>query len=169
MEGKRFGVGLAAGLLLGLGIIAASGALGSSPAIFGPALGPSQAGTRSLTTTVNTVATTATMTATLSTSTSGSPAYSVNHTNSTNGSGSLSNIPSSVSSTTSQSQKNITFGSSGAKSPSYSSRIVSIAQQPLLSNAVIFVPVLVAFLLGAILYQASNRNRKESEKSQSQR
>ena len=168
MDGKRFGVGLAAGLLLGLGIIVASGGLGSSPAIFGPALNPSQAGASAATTSVNSAATTLTLTATLSSSTSGSPAYSVNHTNSTGGS--LSNIPSSVSSTTTTGEKNLTAaqGSNGI-SPSYSSRIVSIGQQPLLSNAVIFVPVLVAFLLGAILYQASNRNRKESEKSQSQR
>jgi hypothetical protein len=42
----------------------------------------------------------------------------------------------------------------------YSSRVENIAQQPLLSNAVILVPVLVAFLLGAFLYRLSVRNRE---------
>lgn len=159
MDGKRFGIGLVAGLLLGLAIVTASGGLGSASVVFGP-LSPSQKGAAE--TATKTATTTVILSSTLSTSTGGLPAYSVNQTNSTQGS--VSNLPSSVSTSTGQSDLN--FGGSSAKSPSYSSRIVSIAQQPLLSNAVIFVPVLVAFLLGAVLYRASRRNEADSVESQ---
>jgi hypothetical protein len=163
MDGKRFGVGLVAGLLLGLAIVTASGGLGSASVVFGP-LSPSHPGAAE--TATKTVTTKVLSATTLSTSSGGSPAYSVNPTNSTQGS--VSNLPSSVSTstTTSNGQSDLTFGGSSAKSPSYSSRIVSIAQQPLLSNAVIFVPVLVAFLLGAVLYRASRRNETDSVESQ---
>ena len=163
MDGKRFGVGLVAGLLLGLAIVTVSGGLGSGQLTFGP-FSPSQAGAAE--TATKTATTMVTLATTLSTSTGGSPLYSVNQTNST--SGSVSNIPSSVSTSTTapNGQSDLNFGGSSAKSPSYSSRIVSIAQQPLLSNAVIFVPVLVAFLLGALLYRVSRRNETDSVESQ---
>lgn len=49
------------------------------------------------------------------------------------------------------------FQTTTPASPSFSSRLTSIAQQPLVSNAVILVPVLLAVLLGAVLYRASVR------------
>jgi hypothetical protein len=165
MDGKRFGIGLAAGLLLGLAIITLSGGLGSAPVVFGP-LNPSQAGaavtaTKSMTTTV-------TVTPTLSGSISSSTAKSANPANST--AGSVSNLPSSASTTgtttSSPGQSDLTAQGSKEKSPSYSSRIVSITQQPFLSNAVILVPVILAFLLGAVLYRTSMRSKTNSDESQ---
>jgi hypothetical protein len=44
-----------------------------------------------------------------------------------------------------------------------SPRLDSIAQQPLVSNAEIFAPVLVAFLLGAFLYRVAVQERQRSE------
>jgi uncharacterized membrane protein YcaP (DUF421 family) len=38
----------------------------------------------------------------------------------------------------------------------------SIAQQPILTNAFIFLPVLIAFLLGAVLYRVSVKGRAEN-------
>ncbi len=55
----------------------------------------------------------------------------------------------------------------GASTPSYSSRVESIAQQPLLTDAVVFVPVLVALLLGAVLYRVSYRGREETGEERS--
>jgi hypothetical protein len=166
MDGKRFGIGLAAGLLLGLAIVTASGGLGSAPAIFGPASSPLYGGEAAATTTTNTVASALTTTVTQSSSTSGVPAYSVNPANSTTGSVSNAKTITSISSTTSPGQSSLNSLGSSEKSPNYSSRIVSITQQPLLSNTVIFVPVLAAFLLGAILYRASNRNKDRPDRSQ---
>jgi hypothetical protein len=164
MDGKRFGIGLAAGLLLGLAIVTASGGLGSAAVIWGPSLSSSQAGQFTATTTTNAATTIVTLTSSQSSSTSSQSAKSVYPTNSTDGS--VNNIPSTISTTTSQGQSDLTAGSS-AKPPSYSSRIVSISQQPLLSNTVIFVPVLLAFLLGAVLYRASNRSKSKSDETQS--
>ncbi len=53
---------------------------------------------------------------------------------------------------------------SKSNTPAYSSGVYSIAHQSALSNAVVFVPVLVAFLLGAVLYRVSTKGRAGSEK-----
>jgi hypothetical protein len=42
----------------------------------------------------------------------------------------------------------------------FSSRVENIAHQPLLTDAVVFVPVLLALLLGTVLYSASGRNKE---------
>jgi hypothetical protein len=142
MDGKRFGVGLAAGLFVGLAIVVGSGGVGASPSIFA-ALTPAQAGSVASTTTA------ATATSTASSSTTTPPDYS------TGGLNGLNSTVTTTSASTTGSQK-ILFGLVGV-----SSGLSSISTQPPASNAIIFVPVLVAFLLGAIIYRASNRNKEE--------
>ncbi len=145
MDGKRFGVGVAAGLLVGLAIVASAGSFASlAPTVFAPI----QAGGAAVTTTPAIVAVTPqTSTATRSANTTGQPVYMVTSTSTTV-------APPNPSGTDSNAQN-------AAISPLFSSNVASIAHQPLVSNAVILVPLLVAFLLGAILYRASGRTREQ--------
>ena len=148
MDGKRFGVGLVAGLLLGLVIVAASsglsfGLFGSFSAASYPTGGQVN---YSMTTAATSTAATSTTTAQLAPST---PRSSSNSTGS---------LVTSVSSTTSGGPwSNIIASLSTPPGPAYSSRVVSIARQPLSANIVIFIPVLLAILLGAVLYVGSRR------------
>jgi len=172
MEGKRFGVGLAAGLLVALAVVTTAGGFGSNPASV--LLAPSSNSgamtkviTSSVTSTV-TVAetTTAASTATYSASSSGgntggflwqnATSYPASTTTS-----SSSTVSSKITSTNSSNPTSQAADNAAASqgTPKYSSRIDSLATQPLLSNAVILVPVLVAFLLGAFLYRISVRER----------
>ena len=151
MDGKRFGVGLVAGLLLGLVIVAASsglsfGLFGSFSAASYPTGGQVN---YSVTTAATSTAATSTTTAQLAPST---PRSSSNSTGS---------LVTSVSSTTSSGPwTNIIASLSTPPGPAYSSRVVSIARQPLLANIVIFIPVLLAIILGAVLYVASRRGAR---------
>jgi predicted lipid-binding transport protein (Tim44 family) len=147
MDGMRFGVGLAAGLLLGLVVIVASVGSGNF-ALYGT-LGSSVQGPV-------TTATTAIQSMVTQTSTTGQPPYSTNSGNSTL-------PPPAVATTT---QGSISFGNSSAKSlnsvlSSLSSNVNNIPRQPFLSNAIVFVPICVAFLLGAVLYRVSRPSDEE--------
>ena len=150
MEGKRFGIGLVAGLLLGIGIIAASGGLGALSAGTPFSSSGPQGG---LNLTTSTVATTVSRTGT--TTSTGQPGYVA-----------VGNLSSAVTSTTaatpgSTPQTNLKgLTTSGSTTPSYASNVQNIAHQPLSTDAVVFVPVLLAFLLGAVLYRTSNRNQE---------
>jgi hypothetical protein len=149
MEGKRFGFGLAAGLLLGLAVIVASAGFGTGSlyGTFGSlssSQSPATAVTTASSTTVTQVATT-----------SAQP--------NTTGSGNSTTPPQSIVTTT---QGSNTFGNSAGNAvnkglSSLSSNVNSISNQPLVSNAVIFVPVFVAFLLGAAIYRASRQPDEE--------
>jgi len=188
MEGRRFGIGLAAGILLALAVVTASGGLGSTP--FG-SLAPAEI---SSTTTVaaTTIATSpvitststatqtfsATSTVSIPSTTSGSPGQSLVSNVTYPSSGTSSSTT--VSSTTS-SGASLNFGSSSANqsagtsanngSPYYMTtpsgttkptRLANIAQQPIVSNAEIVAPVLIAFLLGAFLYRVVVQERERS-------
>ncbi|MDA4127416.1 MAG: hypothetical protein OK452_09510 [Thaumarchaeota archaeon] len=143
MEGKRFGAGLAAGLLLGLVIVTASS--GFSFGLYG-SFTSSPAGLASDTTVAK---------STLSTTTQPISPASQNTSNSTaNLSGRLT-----TNTTTGSPPLGATFASS--TTPVFSSHVANIAQQPILTNAVIFLPILVAFLLGAVLYRASTKRRAD--------
>ena len=143
MDGKRFGVGLVAGLLLGLVIVAASSGL--SFGLFGSFSAASYPTGGQVNYSITTAAT-STTTAQLAPST---PRSSSNSTGS---------LVTSVSSTTSGGPwSNIIASLSTPPGPAYSSRVVSIARQPLSANIVIFIPVLLAILLGAVLYVGSRR------------
>jgi hypothetical protein len=147
MSGKRFGAGLVAGLLLGLVVVGASTGFGFTFGAFGSFTAAPSSNVVSTTTqtTYGKVVAASTTTVTLS---STAPSYtSIN--------ASISGVTQPSSSANSSAQA--LFPS--ARSPSFSSRIDSIAQQPVLTNAVVLLPVVVAILLGAMLYAASARNR----------
>ncbi len=152
MEGKKFGVGLAAGLMLGLVIVTASGGLSSSPswsgALVSHDLGP--------------VGTTTAAKAAVTTFTTASipPGFQTGSTNSTHGTGNQTTPSVSVTTTSLNPNSTLDQGSTQSNSPASSSRFSAIASQPLLSNALVFVPVFVAFLLGAIFYRTSSRGKE---------
>jgi hypothetical protein len=174
MEGRRFGAGVLAGVLLAFVIVAAAGNLGSVPGagIFAPS---ESAMTASSTSTVS--ATMADTVTSSSSSTISTAPQSATSSNATFGTGAASSTTSAsmssqtVSATTASSQKPIGNLSSSltndqnaansAGTPSFSSQIYNIVHQPALSNAVIFLPVLVAILVGTVLYKASIRDREE--------
>ena len=161
MDGKRFGVGLAAGLMVGLAIITVSGGIGSSFGLY-DSLG-SQNGANLASSTTTEAAGLTTSTASTSSSTSGAPAYVVTP-------GSNSTLTSTVSSNTYTTDQKAAHGAASGFSANpfvFSSNIASIAQRPATSNAVVFIPVLVAFFLGAIVYRASNRSKEETDEDQS--
>jgi hypothetical protein len=148
MEGKRFGAGLVAGILLGLVIVTASSGL--APGLNGSPFSSTFGGSD--------LAKSATTSTTATSSQTGSPP-SQNSLNST-----LSSVGRSTT-TTSSITSPVPTSADHADSttpPQFSSRVGSIAQQPILTNAFIFLPVLVALLLGAILYRVSLKRREDS-------
>ena len=140
MEGKRFGAGLVAGLLLGIVIVAASSGFASG--LNGSPLSSIFGGD------VSSVKSTATST-TATTSQPASPP-SQNALNATLGAG-RATTTTTTGSPAASADMGLTSG------PKLSSHVDSIAQQPILTNAIIFLPVLFAFLLGAVLYRASTK------------
>lgn len=153
MEGKRFGAGILGGLLLGLLIVGSSGI---SAGVFGSfsAVAPAQ---------VDKTATTVAISSTvlLTTTTAGS-AYN-------NGPGTTTQSVSSATTQQSTTEQPLTSSpdfaawvASGAdqRSPSH---LGSIVAQPALVDAVILLPLLVAVILGAILFRASGRSQVAAE------
>ncbi len=157
MEGKRFAVGLVAGLLVAVGVVTAAGSLGTAPAsvLFGPTSGSAAVTTAGVATTTATAAMSATSgsAAFPNATSSGSQTYTTSVTTSTKASVTSASTPGA----------NGQNADNAAKPPTFSSQLVDISRQPPLSNALILVPVLVAFLLGAVLYRASIRDRTSSE------
>jgi hypothetical protein len=175
MEGKRFGVGLAAGLLVALALITTAGGFGSNPASV--LLAPiSNGGT---TKAIATASMSSTVTQTVTTTTAATATYTLSRSSGTAGgytqqnstlypaTSTATSTSTASSKTTSNSSNPASIGSLNSATsqgtPKYSSRIDSLATQPILSNAVILVPVLVAFLLGAFLYRISIRERAAGE------
>jgi len=182
MDGKRFGLGLAAGILLALAVVTVSGGLGSSPlATFGPARNVASTTTvasATITMSTSTVTETATSTVSMTSTTSGSPGQSLvsnkTYPSTVSSSGTTESSASSIvasitfgSSPTSQSAGTsanggtpyYNLGPSGTTKPT---QLASIAQQPVVSNAEILAPVLVAFLLGAFLYRVVVQEKERS-------
>ena len=182
MGGKRFGVGLAAGLLAGLALVAVSGGLGVTPlgqfsARAGPANNNPPASTSTLTVS-STTTQMATFTVSASTTYGGSsaPPLSPNETGGLYTSTSTTTVSitmTSASSTTKGSPSDqgagqnansgVTDGGftpSGNRNPTY---LTNLTQQPIVSNAEILVPVLVAFLLGAFLYRVTAKERERTD------
>ena len=175
MEGKRFGVGLAAGLLVALAIVTTAGGFGSNPAsvLLAPKSNSGMPGTVTTAVTTSSVtqaATTmaaATVTYTASRSSGTAGGYTQQNSTLYPATSTATSTSTASSKTTSNSSNPASIGSLNSATsqgtPKYSSRIDSLATQPILSNAVILVPVLVAFLLGAFLYRISIRERAAAE------
>jgi hypothetical protein len=153
MDGAKFGVGLIAGLLVGLAVVGAAGRLGVVPGAYAPAATNLVSNRSSSTVTASTVSSASSVfqSASQSTTSGNTNPLPGNETKSTESS-----------STTSPGAQGLIFDFSAAGLPAASSRLGSIAQQPLSSDAIVLAPVLVALLLGAILYRASHKSPKES-------
>ena len=183
MEGKRFGAGLAAGLLLGLALVAVSGGLGESPLaqLYAPrgAAGTTEASSTlvvtmsSTTSPTATTAATSTVTATTTYGGSTGPSLSSNESSSyASTSTATGGISYTITSTTNASLGNqsaatsASNGAGAAVTPSgvyRPSQLVNIPQQSIVSDAEILFPVLVAFLLGAFLYRVTTAEREKPE------
>jgi len=157
MQGKRFGVGIAGGLLLGLLVVAASigplGVLTSSPNSLQPAASGGS-----------------TSTSTTSSSSEGQGAnYGVNS--------SKGGVPSSVTTTTTVqtgSSSPANGGSSGQYMPETpggghpptASSLSSLAPQSPALYLLVVLPILCALALGAIFYRGSGRGQSEKKESE---
>ncbi|HKT21856.1 MAG TPA: hypothetical protein VJR06_04485 [Nitrososphaerales archaeon] len=139
MEGRQFGVGLAAGILLALTIVAASGGLGLAQTVFAPSSAQ------------ETAATTTTWVTTVYSATTSAPTGSVTYGG--NGTAVTPATTTTASATgTSAGSSNLLLGSIQAALPS--TRYAAVASQSPASNAFLIVPVLLALILGAVLYRA---------------
>lgn len=152
MDGKRFGVGVVAGLLVALAIVTASSGLGSFSGTFNLLAQVSpQAGGPLTTTTASNYSVTTIATIQTSTTSGSGPVLS-----------SLNSTKSAFTTSTTNSNPYTLGSAAGGLTPIFSSRVDSIARQPLVSNAIILVPVLAAFIFGAVFYFASVRGRDHS-------
>ena len=178
MEGRRFGVGLAAGLLVGLALVTVSGGLGPTPLAYfnseGRAASTTMASSASTITETSTVPQTATVTEVSTTTTGGSSLPSLNanvtsiSTSTTTTTWTATSI--SVSDTAKSGPNNQSAATNGNSGTTFGgltpaenhspSRLVNITQQPIVSSAEILVPILVAFLLGAFLNRVALRERE---------
>ena len=177
MEGKQFGVGLTAGLLVGLALVAVSGGLGASPLAYFGAQGRSAVTSATMSTSTTPMTTTASQTVTYtvaSTTTSGGSSIPSQSSNGTAALSTSTTIVFSATTTLTSTTSGPSNGESvvtntnggtanGAHTPaaSYSpTRLANIPQQPIVSNAEILAPVLVAFLLGVFLYRVAVKERE---------
>jgi len=191
MEGKRFGAGVLGGLLLALLIV---GSTAFNGGLFGSFTAAVPAATQSAVTSSSTLVSTsvtseATMTGTtLSTMSSilytvstgeanqvtSSASSSVSSVSASSSSSSAVTISSVTGATSSQTPAEPWYNflvsaagfqpSSGSSQPS-PSRLSAIAAQPAVLNGFVLVPLLVAVILGALLYRASGRRRSAESES----
>lgn len=178
MEGKRYAAGLVSGLLLGLVVVAASSGilLGSVTAGFGPSLAPSA--NYATTTSVASMTTFAVATTFLTTST----ITNIQRDLTTNATYAVTVTSTTMAFTMSQSTttvypvpttssygltktNNYTFGSAAANAANAapSSHLYGLIHQSLFSDAIILVPVLLAFFIGAIIYRFAIASQGEEE------
>ncbi|HEV2227293.1 MAG TPA: hypothetical protein VGR56_10885 [Nitrososphaerales archaeon] len=140
MEGKRFAAGLVGGLLVGLVIVTATS--GFTFGLYG-----------SFSSVNNNVGMQlSSETGAKSTSSTGSQPLSPPSQNSSNSTFSTAGRSTTTATTSSSPPVADLSPANGVK---FSSHVDSIAQQPVLTNAFILLPVLFAFLLGAVIYRAS--------------
>lgn len=145
MEGRRFGVGAAAGLLVALSIVALSG-LAAAP-VAGPATTTLNGGPSSL----------STETATTLTGNSAA-VYGVSTSKS-------ALVPPSTGSVANFTGNSAGTGASG-RGPvpaSFTSDLAGLGQLSSPSRALVLAPIVVAALLGALLYRLSGRSQKEPD------
>ena len=153
MDRRRFGIGLAGGLVLGLLIII--GTTGFAPGLYGTFGAIQAAQTQNVGVTSSSTGTYTTV--------STSTGYQASANTQESSSLTTNSVSSSVSSATNSSMANLQpsttnniFGAlTGGSTHQSASRLDSIAAQPLLVNGVIVLPILLAIALGALLYRAS--------------
>lgn len=138
MDGRRFGVGLLAGLLFALAIVGTSGLLSPGGAPSSGSLTESNS-SPTVSTTANVPGSAAFGVVTSSTATSTTPLNKI-----------LSNLSSAMS-------------AASGSGPSFSSNLASMSNLPSLSRALVLAPIAVAALLGALLYRVSTRRHNSGE------
>lgn len=152
MNGKRFGIGLVAGILVGLAVVAASGGLGASVPLLSPRSGPATATGNTVETSTTTSVHYSTTISYSSASTGTGPTLTVTGTSSSSAKDVIGNATSS-----SSSAPPVEFSASGVTFPS--AAISSISAQDVTSNAFLVVPIVVALIVGAALYRSAARRR----------
>jgi|SRR5579863_1311994 len=158
MDRRRFVVGLAAGLLLGVAVISASGAL--APPQF------ASFGTPAAATTTAMVVTTTGYSYSSSTETGSQYTVGPGAPNSTNvQSGNGKNATNQTSSATANSYGNPLVA---ALAPLPSSSFAAISTQGPRSDALLLIPVAFAFVLGALLYRSTLKNGDAPEEDEEQ-
>jgi len=141
MEGKQFGVGMVAGLLVALAVVALSGitpAPTASPVSTTLSNGSSPYGTQSVTTNTGAV---------LAVTTTGT-----------------SPVPPSTSNLSNSTGNSATTGNNGEKAVSaFTSSISGIDHLSWLYRVLVVAPIAAAVLLGALLYRLSGRSQRSAE------
>jgi len=145
MSGRRFGVGLAAGVFFALAIVAVSGAFASTSPLF-----PSQNGMSAATSVT-------TATTTLSTTTGSVPGIAY-----TTGGGQSTTVSQTTANPQSSANTTAASGQGSASAPKFSSELATMARLSTPARALLLAPVVLALLIGALLYRASLA-RKEKE------
>ncbi|MDG7007458.1 MAG: hypothetical protein JRN06_04340 [Nitrososphaerota archaeon] len=142
MEGRQFGIGLAAGLLFALAIVAVSG-VAAAPFSGTPGNGSSSYNSRTATTTA---------------ANSGA-VFGVSTTSTAPVAPSVGNLTDSVG-------KTVSGGTNGQSSGSvpFTSSLEGMGQLSSLSLALVLAPVVVAILLGSLLYRLSQRSQEEPDR-----
>ncbi|MDG6900391.1 MAG: hypothetical protein JRM80_00310 [Nitrososphaerota archaeon] len=161
MDGKRFGVGLLAGLLFAIAIVGASGVASSGG--FLPLSHASQG--------PSTQAATTTQTSTTATSVSRGPAYAVRTTSqppvpALGNQSDLTSLNAAVTSKNSTTTAGLmVFGSrqGPSGSPQFSSSLASMGQLSTQYRALLLAPIVAAFLIGALLYRFSHGRSEKAE------
>ncbi len=142
MDGRRFGIGAAAGLLLALAIVASYGVVSPSASPFSPAQGR------------NVPAASVTTTATTW------PYFWTTGPSATTSQGNLSSLNGNIGPTNPDTTAASNSQSGGLV---FSSSLATANQQPSLSRALMLAPIVVASLLGVLLYRASARSSSDQE------
>lgn len=166
MEGKRFAAGILGGLLLAVAVIASQGVAPGLYGTFSPLAGPGNQADRGGATNMSTTTTMITYT-TSATSTYGTS----NQTQQTPSNPPSSTTTSTLSSSTSnpdQPAGGIVYYVNNLANQASASKLSNFGEQSATTNVIVLVPVLVAFLLGAVIYRLSRKapedDSQDSEK-----
>ena len=163
MDGKRYAAGLLAGLLVGF-LVVVAGSQGVFTANFGPFMsaGATEPNHQSESTTTTFLATT-TASTTLAANLQKAPNASSSSTTTTNQG--IAQAVSTTNSTYSTTSSVPDFGfvaEAGLSSNTVpSSSLYSIVHQPVFSDVIVLIPLLLAFFLGAVIYRLSGSKDKE--------
>ncbi len=145
MDERRFGLGLAVGVLLGVAIVAASGGLAAAQLMRLPA----STNEKALTTTLTQTTTVRSPQTSVPTGTNGTQGLQVTPSNATTGNSAATNA--------------FLFSVSSIQAALPSTSFAAIASQSPASNALLIVPVAVALLLGAFVYRIYAKRKTADE------
>lgn len=167
MDGKRYAAGLLAGLLVGF-LVVVAGSQGAVHGNFvaGLDLPSAQATTQSQSSTAVFVATITVLTTSAANALKGPNASSSSTTMANQGNPQQAQTTTtqttiSISSTTSPSPTSGVVFAAAITNPVPSSSLYNIVHQPAFSDIIVLVPLLLAFILGAVIYRLSGTKDKD--------